>query len=149
MGRYYHQGTYKVQNPEKCLNGNTAKYKSSLEKRAMTYFDLNENVIKWGYEVVKIPYYFPLDKKNHQYHIDFYTEIKTLDGSIVKQLIEVKPSNETTKPKPPKNKNAKRNKRYLTEQVTYIRNQCKWKNAEDFCKNKNMQWVILTENDLR
>ena len=65
----YKQGVYKPINPEKFI-GKTAQYRSGLELKFFRFFDLNENVIKWGSENIVIPYISPIDLKQHRYFVD-------------------------------------------------------------------------------
>ena len=39
--------------------------------------------------------------------------------------------------------------KFLKEVATYGVNQAKWKAAKEYCKDRRMQFVILTENELR
>src|SRR5574344_1076276 len=64
------QGYYVPQNPEKVIGGNII-YRSSWEEKFCRWCDLNKNVLRWGVEVIQIPYKNPAAvnlnecKKNH------------------------------------------------------------------------------------
>lgn len=146
-GNYY-QGVYTVKNTEKYIGNKMPKFRSSWESRLCYYMDNNDNVLRWGYENVIIPYRFSVDGKIHKYIIDFYAEIKDKNGDIKKYLIEVKPLSQTKPPRKPKNKNKKAVKRYLYEQNQYIKNTDKWTTVQNFCKNNNLEFKILTEKTI-
>ena len=61
-----------------------------------------------------------------------------------KYMIEIKPSRQAVKPKPPK----KKTKSYMRESFEYIKNQAKWQAAKLYCEDKGMQFKIITEKDL-
>ena len=106
------------------------------------YLDLNENVINWGSEELKIPYYSPVDKKWHNYYPDFLTKIKDKEGTVKTYLIEVKPKKQTKMPK-------KSNKKsYMKEMCRYTINKCKWEAAEKLCEDNGWIFKILTEDNL-
>ena len=50
------------------------QYKSSLEKNAIKYADLNPKVLKWSQEPFCIQYIKPIDNKEHRYFVDMYIE---------------------------------------------------------------------------
>ena len=102
-------------------------------------------MVEWGSETVVIPYENPLDKKIHRYIVDAVIKLKTPTG-IKKYLVEVKPSKQINKPveAPGKHK-----KTLLYEQLTYIQNQAKWQAAKELCKNRGLEFVLLSEKELR
>ncbi len=108
----------------------------------MKKFDLSDNIVHWASEEMHVRYYNPIDKKFHRYFPDFV--IKHKNGK--KYLIEVKPYNQTLPPKPPK-KN-KSSKRYLREQLEFIKNQAKWKAARSYCDDNALEFKIITEKEL-
>lgn len=139
----YKQGFYKPVNPDKFL-GSTAIYRSGLELGFFKFCDLNENVLKWGSENIVIPYVSPLDGKVHRYFVDNYVVIK--EGiNIKKYLIEIKPFNQT---RPPTTKYRKK-AHLIYEQKQYTTNLAKWEAARKYCSMKGLQFLILTEKELR
>jgi len=140
MAKSY-RGLYRPTNPKKYV-GNTKQivYRSLLERRFMRYCDLNEDILYWASEELPVRYYSPLDKKYHRYFPDFV--VKTVNND--KYMIEIKPSRQAVKPKPPK----KKTKSYLREAFEYIKNQSKWQAAKLYCEDKGMQFKIITEKDL-
>ena len=136
---------YKTINPSKYIGNPTNIICRSLwERRGCKYLDYNKNVITWGSEEVIIPYYSPVDKKNHRYFPDFIAEIKTNNGDIKTYIIEVKPKKQTIPP--PKKKKSTRS--YIKECLTYSVNEAKWKSAKKYCKQKGWNFIILTEDTI-
>jgi hypothetical protein len=75
----------------------------------------------------------------HRYFIDVY--FKTAAGK--KYLIEIKPDKQTRPPT-----GTKKTKRFITESLTYIKNQCKWEAATKFASDNNCTFEIWTEHTL-
>jgi hypothetical protein len=145
MAHNYKQGFFKPQNPKKYIGDPTnIVYRSGWEKRVMDWCDTNSNVKQWCSEEIVIPYKSPVDNRWHRYFVDFYVEAVRSDGQTVKMLLEVKPKAQTLEPTPSKRKT----KRYITEVVTYGVNQAKWKAAEEYCKDKGWQFLLITEEQL-
>ena len=140
MAKSY-RGLFRPNNPKKYV-GNTKQivYRSLLERRFMRYCDLNEDILYWASEELPVRYYNPLDKKYHRYFPDFV--VKTVNNE--KFMIEIKPSRQVTKPKPPK----KKTKSYMRESFEYIKNQAKWQAAKSYCDDNGMQFKVTTEKDL-
>ena len=40
-------------------------------------------------------------------------------------------------------------KRYINEVVTWSVNKAKWKAAEEFCKDQNWEFMLITEKELK
>ena len=140
MAKSY-RGLFRPNNPKKYV-GNTKQivYRSLLERRFMRYCDLNEDILYWASEELPVRYYNPQDKKYHRYFPDFV--VKTVNNE--KYMIEIKPSRQVTKPKPPK----KKTKSYMRESFEYIKNQAKWQAAKSYCDDNGMQFKVITEKDL-
>ena len=111
----------------------------------MVWCDKNENVLEWGSEEIIIPYISPVDGRVHRYFPDFYVRARTRGGRIAKLIIEVKPSKQTAPPK----KQKRITKKYLTEVKTYAVNDAKWRAAREYCADRRMEFVILTEHELK
>ena len=140
-----YSGKFKPKNYKKYKGDPTKIYYRSLwERRFMVYCDNNSNIIEWGSEEIIIPYKSPLDKKTHRYFPDFYVKYINKDKQVVREIIEVKPKKHLSPPKQPKRKT----KRYLNEVATYIKNQAKFKAAEEYCKDRRYSFRILTEDQL-
>ena len=142
---HYKQGFFSPRNPKKYIGDPTnIVYRSGWEKRVMESADTNPNIKRWSSEEIVIPYKSPVDNRYHRYFVDFYVEALRSDGETVKMLLEVKPKAQTLEPAPAKRKT----KRYITEVVTYGINQAKWKAAEEYCKDKGWQFMLITEDQL-
>lgn len=141
----YHKRIYTPINPQK-YEGNPTNIimRSSWETKFAIWCDNNPAIIKWSSEEVVIPYRCPTDSKIHRYFLDFKITVKTKDKKTKTYLIEVKPAAQTAPPKFP----GRRTKRYLTESMTFMKNQAKWKAASEWAKDRGWEFKILTEYDL-
>ena len=141
-----YSGVYKPVNPSK-YRGNPTRiiYRSLWERKFMTFCDNNPNIMEWGSEEVIIPYRCPTDGRVHRYYPDFYIKVKSKSGLTSKHIIEVKPKKQTKKPTDkPKRKTAA----WKREVMTYMKNTAKWRAAENFCEDRQMKFMILTEDHL-
>tara|TARA_Y100001937_G_C6958604_1_gene257874 strand:- start:206 stop:640 length:435 start_codon:yes stop_codon:yes gene_type:complete len=120
-------------------------YRSLWERKFMVYCDRNEKILEWGSEEFFIPYRSPLDGKIHRYFPDFYVKVRTNQNTIKKWVVEVKPKAQTRPPRTPKRKT----KKYITEVRNWAINDAKWKNAIEFCNDRNMEFIIITEDELK
>jgi hypothetical protein len=141
-----YKGRYTPVNPDK-YSGNPTNviYRSLWERKFMKWCDLNQDVLEWGSEETIIPYVSPLDNKRHRYFVDFYIKVKDKSGNIKCYLIEVKPKKYTKAP-PTKPKN--KNKEWYSLVKQWGINSAKWKAASEYAKDKNWQFIILTEDHL-
>lgn len=141
----YHQGKFKPKHPEKYTGDATnIIYRSSWELKFMNWCDNSTNVLKYSSEETIIPYRCPTDNRFHRYFVDFKIQIKSRDGSIKTYLVEVKPSTQTQPPNYP----GRQTKRYLTEALTFMKNQAKWEAAVQYCKERGWEFKIITEKEL-
>lgn len=120
------QGIYIPKNKEKFIivknkqNNGKIKYRSSWELKFLQWADNNPNIKKIISEGIKIPYYYKGKLRN--YYPDFVILYKNK-----KLLIEIKPKN-----------------MIMNEQ-----NQAKFNAAKKFAKEKKLDFLILTENELK
>jgi hypothetical protein len=137
-----YKGKFKPKNPAK-YNGdpNNIVYRSLWERNAFRWLDENESIKAWASEEFYIPYRCATDNKMHRYFVDVW--YMTQEGHQF--IVEIKPKKETTPPKNP----GRRTRRYISESLTYIKNQSKWKAAEEFAENRGWKFVIWTEDVLR
>ena len=119
-------------------------YRSLWELRFMKWCDTNENILEWANEEFWIPYRSPLDNRVHRYFPDFYVKVKENNGTIKKYVIEVKPMRQVLEPKIQKRKTQK----YIAEVKEYAKNQAKWEAAKEYCKDRMMEFKIITEKEL-
>ena len=136
---------YKPNYPNKYKgDANNIICRSSWERRFCSWCDLNENIIEWGSEEFWIPYLSPVDNRVHRYFPDFIIKLKESTGQIKTYVIEVKPKRQTQPPKP----KSRVTKGFLYETKTYAVNQAKWKAAVEFCKDRMLEFKIITEDEL-
>lgn len=136
-----YSGFYRPKNISKYAGDHkNVVYRSLWERNVFRWCDENSQVLKWVSEEVVIPYYLPLDKKYHRYYVDLkYT---TAEGTF---LVEIKPKSQTVPPKKP----SRQTKRYLTEAATYVKNQCKWKAAQEYAADRGWTFSIWTEDTIK
>jgi hypothetical protein len=60
-------------------------------------------------------------------------------------LIEIKPKSQTQPPK----KRSRQTKKYINEQLTFIKNQDKWEAASQFADYKGWKFQVWTEETLK
>ena len=140
-----YKGKYKPSYPKKYAGDPTnIIYRSLWERKFMVYCDTNTNILEWGSEEMFIWYRSPIDSKPHRYFPDFYIKVKESTGHIKKYLIEIKPHKQTAPPPKPQ----RQTKKYLYEAYEYAKNQAKWEAAREFCKDRQWEFKVLTENEL-
>lgn len=139
-----HQGKFKTKNTSKYQgNPDEIYYRSSWELSVMLWCDSNPNITKWSSEELVIPYLCPTDNRIHRYFVDFritFNEKSTY-------LIELKPQKYTIPPQQ-KSTNKRARKQYLTEVINYVKNQAKWKAADEFAKKQGATFQVWTEETL-
>ena len=145
MYKGVYKGKYRIVSPAKYKGDiQDVVYRSSWELKFMKWCDTNTSVLEWGSETVIIPYVSPVDRKVHRYFVDFYIKVKSKNNTTEKYLIEIKPEKFTKPPEIPK----KKTKRFIDEVFQYGVNEAKWKAAFEFCTDRNMKFIVLTEKDL-
>lgn len=107
-------------------------FRSSWEKKFIEWCESSPLVLKWGSECCKIPY--NIGKEYHTYYPDFI--VTTITGET--WIVEIKPYNETQKPKQPNS--------YAWN--TYCKNMCKWRAAVEFCQLRGWKFKVFTEKTL-
>lgn len=137
-----YKGRYTIKKPEKYAGDPTkVVYRSLWERNAFRWCETNPDVKLWNSEDVVVPYVYSVDKSLHRYYVDLLIQMK--NGKTY--LIEIKPKKETSPPKSPKRKT----KRYLNEQLTYIKNTDKWKAADKFAQHNGWKFQVWTEDTLK
>jgi hypothetical protein len=140
-----YKGYFKPRTPDKYLgNPSNIIYRSLWELKFMRYLDSHPQIISWASEEFSIPYRSPLDGKIHKYYPDFFIKKITPDGKQETLVIEIKPKAQIVEPKV----QSKVTKRYLKEVATYGVNAAKWKAAIEYCKDRNWEFKVMTENEL-
>jgi hypothetical protein len=142
----YNQGYFRPQNPQKYLGDpNNIVYRSGWELKFMKWCDRNESVLEYGSEEFYIPYFDPTTGRVRRYFPDFIIKVREQSGEIKKYVIEVKPKRQTI---PPVQTSKKRTRTYITEVKTYAMNQAKWEAAKEWCKDRMIEFRIITEDNL-
>jgi len=141
----FKQGYFNCLHPEKYNGSFPIIYRSSLELKFLRWCDGASHVTNWTSESYIVPYQSPLDGKIHKYFIDNSITLKDKNGIEHKFLVEIKPLRMT---KPPTESKKKSTATLLYEKTNWIKNQSKWRSAEQFAAKKGMKFIILTEEDL-
>ena len=140
----YKQGKYRPVDNQKYTGSKLPEYRSSWELKFFQWCDKNPNVIKWSSESVIVPYISPIDRRAHRYFVDNTVTLR--EGNDIKRyLVEIKPHYQT---QPPVQSNRKKKSTLLYEHMTYATNQAKWAAAKKIAAKRNMEFIILTENEL-
>jgi len=137
---------YKPEYPNKYKgNPNNIICRSSWERKFCRWCDLSESVLEWGSEEFFVKYFDPVTNRVRRYFPDFIIKVREQSGEIKKYVIEVKPKRQTI---PPVQTSKKRTRTYITEVKTYAMNQAKWEAAKEWCKDRMIEFRIITENEL-
>tara|TARA_B100001113_G_scaffold20658_1_gene15285 strand:+ start:827 stop:1267 length:441 start_codon:yes stop_codon:yes gene_type:complete len=141
-----YNGKYRPRHPKKYKGDPTnIVYRSLWEKKFMNYCDITESVSEWQSEEFWIPYRSPLDNRVHRYFPDFLIKYQDNNGRRRIMVVEIKPKKET---KMPVTNPKKRTKSWAYSVRTYAVNQAKWKAAKEYCRDRDYEFKIMTEDDL-
>tara|TARA_B100002019_G_scaffold282246_1_gene287278 strand:+ start:380 stop:820 length:441 start_codon:yes stop_codon:yes gene_type:complete len=137
-----YKGRYTIKNPDKYA-GDAKKviYRSLWERNAFRWCENNPKVKLWNSEEVVVPYVSSVDKKLHRYYVDLLIQMEDKKT----YLIEIKPKKETQPPK----KRSRKTKKYVNEQLTYIKNNDKWEAANKFAEHNGWKFQVWTEETLK
>lgn len=161
----YHGGNYIPKYKDKVLKLNTqggVYYRSSWEKKIMTWLDHNKSVTKWGAECMRIPYQMThyeggdVRIKEHSYFPDFYYEMRDNQGVLKQVVVEVKPYKEYKmvqdlnegKLQVPE-KGLKKLKNFEYDLKMAHKNKNKWETMIKWCNKKGYEFIIITEHHLK
>ena len=139
MSKKWLQGKYTIKNPEKYIGTTVPTYRSSWEFAFCQFCDNNPNIISWASEAIKIPYRNPLTGRNTIYVPDFLVVYQDKDGVQRTELIEIKPSNQTTLESAGNNRQNK---------AAAIVNKAKWQVANAWAKRAGITFRVVTESDI-
>ena len=137
-----YNGRYTIKNPDKYA-GDAKKviYRSLWERNAFRWCENNPKVKLWNSEEVVVPYVSTVDKKLHRYYVDLLIQMEDKKT----YLVEIKPKKETQPPK----KRSRKTKKYINEQLTYIKNNDKWEAANKFAEHNGWKFQVWTEETLK
>jgi hypothetical protein len=133
------QGYYEPKNPQKYVGIGKIKYRSGWEMTFMMFCDNNDKVIKWASESIRIPYRNPLTGKQTIYVPDFFIVYQGRDGSPTAEVVEIKPSKQTSLQEAGKSRR---------DQAAAIVNQAKWRAAGEWCRRNGVTFRVITEHDI-
>lgn len=100
--------------------------------------DTHPNVIKWASEIVRIPYRHPEDLRLHEYVPDFLIQYIKEDGKTHTELVEIKPSSQTTL----------ESARTVAQKRQVIINSAKWAAASAWCEQRGIRFRVLNEQQI-
>lgn len=146
----YRQGYYTVHNIEKYV-GDVSKviYRSSWEKKMMTFCDMNERIVKWSSETIQVPYFNPVENATKTYNLDFYFQVRQDDGSVKNIIGEVKPAKKLEKPVLPNSRlTEKRIEAHNYQMKEYVINVYKFQAAKKWAEDRGWEFMIITEHFL-
>jgi len=121
-------------------------YRSSWELEFLKYCDRDENVLKYGSEPLAIKYISPLDKRTHDYFVDFYIETLGTNGKVIRWLVEIKPDKHTKLPGKPKKQTYKSMKNYTGGVKRYLMNIAKFKAARQYAGRLGFKFIVMEYN---
>ena len=140
-----YSGKYRPTNPRKYKGDpRNIVYRSLWERKFMVYCDSHDHIIEWGSEEFSIPYRDPVSGRRRRYFPDFYIKVRESTGQVKKYVIEIKPKKQCIEPKVQKRKT----KAYIREVCEYAKNQAKWEAATEYCKDRRLEFKVLTESEL-
>jgi hypothetical protein len=147
----WQSGKYFPNNPEKYIGDiHNIIYRSSWERKFCQYCDINPNILKWSSEPLSIPYWSPIDKKEHKYFVDYYIQVKKADQTIENWFIEIKPENQydiTKRPQEPLgNLTEKKIRSYNEKLKTWITNRAKFEAATRFAAARGYKFGAINES---
>ena len=145
MSKYPQPRLWTPKFPEKYVGDHTnIVARSSWEIKFMNWCDNNTSIVRWNSEETRIPYICATDNRPHTYFVDFRIEVINKYKQQKTYIVEIKPECQTI---PPIYK-GKQTKRYLTESMTFLKNQSKWKAATNYARDRGWEFIVLTEKHL-
>lgn len=138
MARNYAQGKFQIRNPAKYIGSGTPTYRSGWEMVFMQFCDNNPAILQWASEAINIPYRNPFTNKQTIYVPDFLIIYEDKSGQKHAEVIEIKPSTETTL----ESARSPRDRAYVAL------NMAKWQAANAWCKQQGMKFRVITENEI-
>lgn len=145
MSSKAHASIYRPINPQKYQGDPTNIIcRSSWERKFCHWCDTRPGIIRWASEEFYVPYVKPTDMQIHRYFPDFRIDVQSNDGTVKTFVVEIKPKHQAVAPPVPKRKS----KKYLAEVATYAINQAKWQAAQEYCRQRNWTFMVVTEDHL-
>ena len=133
------QGKFTPKNPEKYVGTKTPTYRSSWESTFMMFCDNHPNIIQWASEAVQIPYRNPVTGKQSIYVPDFFVMYEDKSGNRRAEIVEIKPSSQSTMEAAGNNNHNK---------ISVVVNTAKWQAAQIWCRRQQITFRVITEKDI-
>ena len=133
------QGIFTPTNPEKYVGKNKPRYRSGWEFTFMQFCDKNDSVLQWASEAIAIPYRNPLTGKMSNYVPDFFIVYQNKFGKQIAEVVEIKPKKQSLIES--KVASAK-------DRAVVAVNHAKWAAAMAWCKQAQLTFRVITEDDL-
>jgi hypothetical protein len=137
MGKYAN-GFYQILNPGKYVGKKTPHYRSGWEHTFMRFCDNNPSILQWASESIHINYKNPFTNKATIYVPDFFIVYVDKSGAKRAELIEIKPSTQSTL----------ESAKSVKDQAAAVLNMYKWQAAQAWCKSQGITFRVVTENDI-
>ena len=134
----WNQGFYTPKNPEKYIGKTPIKYRSAWELTFCNVCDNHPNIVQWASESLRITYINPLTGKQTVYIPDFLVIYVDKYGNKQGEIIEIKPSKETTLERA----QSKRDK------YAVALNTAKWEAAQKWAQRNGLKFRVMTEEHL-
>ena len=99
-------------------------------------------VKRWSSEEIIISYVCKTDNNFHRYHTDLF--IEWTNGNPC-TIVEIKPKKQRSAPK----KQGKTKRAYMTEALTFVKNQSKWEAAARYAEKRGWLFQVWDENELK
>ena len=145
----YKSGKFEPSKPEKYIGDiHNIIYRSSWEYRFCVYCYTNDSILKWSSEPIAIKYFNPLDKKEHDYNVDFYIKVLKESGEEQEWIIEIKPERQTQKPIYEGAMTLAKLKSYNHSMQVWITNQAKFKAAKEWAEKRGFRFGVVDEKFL-
>ena len=138
MASKFSQGKYIIKNPEKYIGKKQPTYRSSWEFKFMQFCDENPAILQWASEAIHVNYVNPFTRKKTIYVPDFLIIYQDRDGNRHGEVVEIKPSKETTM-------EAAKSAR---DKAAVALNHCKWQAAAAFCQQNGLKFRVVNENQI-
>lgn len=132
------QGIYTLTNPQKYAGNGKPRYRSGWEHAFMRFCDINEHIVMWASESIRIPYRHPLTGKPTNYVPDFLIQYRNKRNQTVTELIEIKP----------KKQSVIESKASQRDRAIVAVNYAKWAAAQAWCKRQGITFRVITEDDI-
>jgi hypothetical protein len=145
----YRSGKFQPSKPEKYIGDiHNIIYRSSWESHFCVYCDTNDSILKWSSEPIAIKYFNPMDKKDHDYNVDFYIKVLKESGEEQEWIIEIKPERQTQKPIYEGSMTLAKLKSYNHSMQVWITNQAKFKAAKEWAEKRGFRFGVVDEKFL-